>query len=323
MQGLVGTVAIIPVFSLLCIISSCSGILIVPRPFAINRHAFTGHRFDRAGLAVEIFHSAPIQTTKHCIATIMTHSSEDDFSIGRKTPEKQELKTIRILALHGSEGTADSITRTLLHWNDDAAFQRQRLELQVKAIQAPFAKGSGYAWWTMPPNVRSYNASAYEGFETSAKLVTEVLQQEPFDIILGHSQGAILLTALLALGRIDEHNLNKKSSILLNGVAWPNPYTVQLEKLKSPLKEVGRRQVLFLVGANDIINPPDQAIRVQESLRAVCDVCVINHFGGHSVPVPTTRADPAETLQKAAEWVKRVAAAPEVDHKHNSATWFH
>ena len=107
-------------------------------------------------------------------------------------------------------------------------------------------------------------------------MVLQTLQQESFDVIVGHSQGAILLTALLAQRAISEQDY------ILNGVAWPNPFTDQLESIS--LSEDCR--ILLLCGERDEMNPPAQAQRVQQAfVKAGADVSVIHHPKGHAVPI--------------------------------------
>jgi predicted esterase len=180
---------------------------------------------------------------------------------------------VSVLALHGSEGTAESIICSLEAWN---------LPLSVSAVNAPHPKAGGYCWWNMPPYVRSFNATEYSGFEQSSALVLDKISTHTPDLVVGHSQGAILVSALFALQSIPIH---PPMGYILNGVAWPNPYTSQLENL--PSHALSNVRVLLLVGENDAINPPDQAMRVASALeRAGADVAVIKHPGGHKIPAP-------------------------------------
>jgi predicted esterase len=143
-------------------------------------------------------------------------------------------------------------------------------------LQAPFEKGAGYAWWLLAPGERSFTATTYNGFEESAALVAQACEARDYDFVVGHSQGAILVTALLALGR-----LSTTARVILNGVAWPNPFSDQLTKEDA----VRLPEILLLVGARDRINPPDQAERVAQALEERgAPVRVVHHAGGHAVP---------------------------------------
>ena len=205
-------------------------------------------------------------------------------------------KTIRVLALHGSEGTGDGFNkyldtlRTALATND--------VTLEVTALDAPFPKGNGFAWWTMPPGVRSFTAEAYEGFETSASRVCQAWESSssssspPFDLVLGHSQGAILTAALIALGKIPYH---PTKGYILNGVACPNPYKEQLQSLQIDNKP----RVLFVMGENDNVNPIASAQEVRQGLeQAGMEISVVEHTSGHSFP-----EDQQDAIQTITKWL--------------------
>ena len=204
-------------------------------------------------------------------------------------------RIVRILALHGSEGNAERFLSVLEPWKE-MAMQQQNLELQISALTAPVAKGRGYAWWSMPPGVRSSNAETYESFSDSCKLVQEQLGQaeQPYDLIVGFSQGAILATALLALDKIPHPSMG----YVLVGGAWPNPFTREMESL-SFSSTVPR--VLIVTGNGDEINPPQQSLRVQDALqKGGCRVTTIQFDGGHVVP---TKQD--DTMVQILDWIAK------------------
>ena len=113
------------------------------------------------------------------------------------------------------------------------------------------------------------------------------------DLVVAHSQGAILTTALLALRRLgDMERPHPALGYVLNGVAWPNPMTNDLEALRLPQRKMSLStssqppRVLMIVGRRDAMNPPEQATRVRDALtRAGFDVTFLQHDGGHAVPV--------------------------------------
>lgn len=198
---------------------------------------------------------------------------------------------VRILGLHGAEGDKDSFAELLGIWNQ----QLDSLELQSVTIDGPTRRGQGYAWWHLEPGERSSTVSSYPGFEKSQALVLEAMEGHgPFDFVVGHSQGAILLTALLATQALPRH---PRRGYILNGVAWPNPYTESLEQLSSnALTDV---HVLIIVGKQDRINPLEQALRVRDALtNAGAKVTLLEHPHGHSVP---TRPD--GTFDRVADWL--------------------
>jgi predicted esterase len=143
--------------------------------------------------------------------------------------------------------------------------------------------------------VRSFAAKEFEGFETSATLVLGTIKEQgPFDAVLGHSQGAILISALLALKRISAH---PPMGYILNGVAVPNPYRKELESLK--VEESAAPRVLFILGENDEINPLEIGEQVKSCMiQAGLATSTCYHPGGHSVPVNDENA--LETISK---WV--------------------
>ena len=207
-------------------------------------------------------------------------------------------ETIRVLALHGSEGNANDFTDRMEPLKSSLA--KQGVDLVVTAIDAPFSKGSGLAWWTMPPGVRSFNAETYGGFEESATLVLDSLnnpeQQLKYDLILGHSQGAILLAAIVALGSPPYH---PSKGYVLNGAAYPNPFMEQLKSLKIKSDErTPPPRVLCIIGQNDQITDASIQTQLRNCLQnAGLDVSTIEHPGGHSFP---TRDD--DTMAAVTSW---------------------
>eukprot|EP00522_Entomoneis_paludosa_P018876 CAMPEP_0172443444 /NCGR_PEP_ID=MMETSP1065-20121228/3707_1 /TAXON_ID=265537 /ORGANISM="Amphiprora paludosa, Strain CCMP125" /LENGTH=236 /DNA_ID=CAMNT_0013193683 /DNA_START=178 /DNA_END=888 /DNA_ORIENTATION=+ len=228
-------------------------------------------------------------------------------SLSSKEPPKEEEtpppKVIRLLALHGSEGNAANFQERLEPWK--IAATAAHWDLQITTVTAPVPKGRGYAWWSMPPNVRSYNATEYPHFEKSSQLVLETLETDEYDYVVGFSQGAILITSLLALQRLPTtDNQNQKKPLLgciLMGGAWPNPYTNELESLANDATTNPCR-VLIVTGQHDAINPYPQSERVQSALqKGGHDVTLLPFDGGHVVP--TVQYHP-ETVQDILTWMQ-------------------
>ena len=83
---------------------------------------------------------------------------------------------------------------------------KHNVELDIRCVEGPFQKGNGYSWWEMPPGVRSFTANEYGGFDEAAdKVLKEWGAGPPYDLCLGHSQGAIMLAALITLGKVPYH----------------------------------------------------------------------------------------------------------------------
>ena len=228
---------------------------------------------------------------------MMTSSrvNEQEKESNQEEAEVVPSKVLRVLALHGSTGTGSTFARQL-----ESFFRQELLEekynhthLEVVAPDAPFAndQGGGFSWWIMPPGVRSYNAMEYPGFETSAALVWNVYQQQQqsFDVIVAHSQGAILITALLALEQFQ--HCHPPRGYVLNGVAWPNPYTKQLQLLHchdtdQDATSSCAARILLVTGQQDRINPPETQAKVRTALEQAAGLHVhqIVHSGGHGLP---------------------------------------
>lgn len=200
--------------------------------------------------------------------------------------ERHGTKLVRVLALHGSEGTAEEFP-TRLEAIRKALLEGHNTRMEITAIEGPFAKGSGFSWWTMKDGERSFTAEKYGGFEESSAAVLRAwaddASSEPYDLVLGHSQGAIMIASLIALGKIPYH---PKSGYIFNGVSFPNPYREKIASLKvsDGNSEVAPR-ILFVMGTNDKITPNETGIELMEAFRTCgLDVSTVKHDGGHGVP---------------------------------------
>ncbi|KAL3928195.1 MAG: hypothetical protein SGBAC_012753 [Bacillariaceae sp.] len=214
---------------------------------------------------------------------------------------------LRVLALHGSEGNATEFSERLIPLQT-ALLAAQNLQLDITSLQAPFPKGGGYAWWTMPPGIRSYTATEYEGFEESAKTVLDQWNgsqdySPPFDLVLGHSQGAILLASLIALGRTP---YTPSMGYILNGCGYCRPFEAQVNALKVTKAKTTANanatapRCLFVIGANDQITPPT----IQEELRdafqvAGLEIATLKHPKGHGLP----KEKDTEAIQQLVDWI--------------------
>lgn len=225
-----------------------------------------------------------------CIRLFSSMSSTDNTDVNEHSDRTNHSKrTIRMLALHGSEGNAENFAQRLEPWQS-AALDEHEISLEITTITAPVPKGRGFAWWSMPPFVRSYNATTYEHFGESEQLVLQQLEEKgPFDIVMGFSQGAILSTSLLALKTVAQQHA--RLGFILVGGAWPNPYTQQLESLGTVSESsenttiFQNNPVLIVAGTEDTINPLEQSVRVQKALEAGgCPVTLLTFDGGHVVP---------------------------------------
>lgn len=234
------------------------------------------------------------------------HLSQRSIASFTSTDEGKDdnLKKIRILALHGKGGSGPEFQAKLtpLMKSLQKKYQDCNTLLDIDFITAPFDGGQ---WWTLPPGVRSFNADKYQGFETSVKLVQESVSKTKYDFILGHSQGAILLSAMMA--QSTESNIwsefgcqDNPVGLILNGAAWPNPYSELLESFQ--VSNDGNFQCLFIIGEIDAINPPEGAERVRDSMKTGgLEVSTIVHPRGHPVPVEDDK-----TVKSLFQWMQTV-----------------
>ncbi len=212
---------------------------------------------------------------------------------------------VNVLCLHGKGNNGSSFQKILAplekQLQDEAS-----LNFQFDYVDAPFPmeenKHNKMQWWTLPAGVRSFNAAEYNGFEKSSKLVKDALRKKHYHFILGHSQGAILLSALLSSNSWTNIFRDKNQPLplgyILNGCAWPNPFSNQLESFQyqssnqndveiSLSNSVARKpKLLFIIGRQDGINPPEGAELVRDTLiNGGMEADTVYHPGGHGVPV--------------------------------------
>ena len=246
-------------------------------------------------------------TARKAVSLFSSFSSQTGMDEAPSTPATAT--PLKVLALHGSGGTAEEFPKRLEALSEALSVhtsETENLQLQITAVQAPFVKGEGFSWWTMPPGVRSFNAEEYTGFEESATKVLNVWENGDFDVVLGHSQGAILVGALLALKRTPYH---PPGGYIMNGVSFPNPYSQNLESLKDDDEyfadqESGKvsPRILFLLGKRDKIAPNATGEKLRDMLQqGGCDITSCYHEGGHGFP---EEGVDTETMKAITEWLR-------------------
>lgn len=244
-------------------------------------------------------------------------------TIEDSSTESSQTKTIRILGLHGSGGNGEKFEKLLNRWKsyfqkieeDDtkqqdtssANINKELLSWDVFTIDAPVSSSEDeeYMWWKIPTGVRSFNAEEYEYYDMSEALVIKAIEKYQPDYIVGFSQGAILLTSLISLNKLSSYDYIK--GCVLIGVAWPNPFTKQLQSLEQQVQDEtttineiqnSNRNVLVVVGTEDDINPMEQSERVANALNlGGYKVKNIYHPKGHVVPI-----SPGDTLDSIHKW---------------------
>jgi len=208
------------------------------------------------------------------------------------TMSNEKRKVFNILALHGKGGSGVEFQRKLARLiektNDIAPSD---VNVKWTFLDAPFEGGQ---WWLLPPNTRSFEANEYMGFRQSKDIVMDEIKDNDVDLVVGHSQGAILISALLA-----SNSDGTFPRCVLNGAAWPNPFTSDLYEAQRLKVWENRSRALFVIGKNDKINPPSSARKVFDCFReGGMKVEIQEHDGGHSIP---THND--ESLVNIASWI--------------------
>lgn len=214
--------------------------------------------------------------------------------------EDASVRVVRVLALHGSEGTAEEFPSRLEALKSMLATDRN-VQLEITSVEGPFPKGGGYSWWTMKPGERSFTANEYGGFDTAAERVLEAWKVDPpYDLCLGHSQGAIMIAALITLGKVPYH---PSLGYIFNGVSFPNPYRKEVGALKieasSSSTGASTVRALFIMGTDDKVTPNETGEELRDGFQSAgLAVETVKHLGGHGFP---NRQD--ETMKAITEWI--------------------
>jgi predicted esterase len=204
-------------------------------------------------------------------------------------------KKRKMVALHGKGGNAAGFE---LYMQPLVAATAETWEWDF--VEGPHSTGGdGRAWWNLPPGVRTFEATELEGIEESLALLDA---RAPFDGVMGFSQGAML--AAVACGRGLKGG-NRPSVAIIVGAAFPTARGEDVRKLMRvetaaaeadgemrnaiperfaevvpPVEPLVRS--LHVVGKQDTMNPPAQAMRVAEAFFCAE---LLEHPGGHIVPM--------------------------------------
>lgn len=182
---------------------------------------------------------------------------------------------LRILALHGSGGSPAKFEKALTCFRDSLPE-----DTVIDYLKAPFNKDAGYCWWNMNEGERSYNAKELQGLSTSIDLVERHLMSEspPIDVLLGHSQGAMMAAILLAKWMTEERAYSLPKVAFLSGSSYP---ICQRELFDKAMKEDCNVKTVHCIGRADNINPPDLGRRLSSVFQGSV---VLEHGGGHVFP---------------------------------------
>mmetsp|Transcript_58621 Transcript_58621/g.117740 ORF Transcript_58621/g.117740 Transcript_58621/m.117740 type:complete len:259 (+) Transcript_58621:88-864(+) len=232
-------------------------------------------------------------------------------------------RKFRVLALHGKGGNGVSFEKRLAPL---IALTSENFEWHFAT--APNAVDGGpdsFAWWTMPPGVRSFEAKEFGGLDESLKVLDESwLSSGPFDVVFGHSQGAMLTAIVLARATMTPQSsfepatsavsgLSETSSsrpnglpstpvifkprcAVLTGAAWPNPFDALFNDLRASSSPPPA--TLHCWGTSDTMNPPAYAEKLKDCFGEKGQELV--HSGGHVVPMdPSSMASIVRFLDEA------------------------
>ena len=209
------------------------------------------------------------------------HQQQPRTVLGLSNDDNKNImpKTIKILALHGKGESGESFHQRISPLLDSIE-KESKLQVDCQCIDAPIKGGK---WWDqLPHGSRSYEALEYNGYETSKDLVSKVCASQTFDVLIGHSQGAILIASMLINRDFENNRFPPKLLVVLNGVAWPNPYKDNIQNLEA----MDECKILFVIGNKDDINPIEGALKVKDAFQASgTNISTVFHPNGHSPPV--------------------------------------
>ena len=148
-------------------------------------------------------------------------------------------------------------------------------------VDAPHSlgEGRGFAWWSQAPDgARSYEAERFVGADESLDAIRAAWTDQPFDALLGHSQGAML--AAMVVAGCARDGVRPRAAIM-TGAAWPRPFGDARARTRATTARLSH-----LTGARagraDGINPPEMGLEVAECCGA--EALVHWHDGGHTLP---------------------------------------
>lgn len=255
------------------------------------------------------------ESTSSAANTTTTNSRSENIRVlclHGKYDNAEKFKTFLTPLREGLETRSSAVSKTVQFDYLDAPFiigqQQQQQQKQQQHQQQQQGKDtatinpntststSKREWWTLPPGVRSFEATEYGGFQQSADLVQNALLRENYDFILCHSQGSILMASLLCnpswMNKVFDGSSSRSSNrdgalskkprgYILNGCAWPNPFGELLENFheqESAIRGLGMDdglpppKVLFVMARDDPVNPTKGAERVRDCFMKAASV---------------------------------------------------
>mmetsp|Transcript_57251 Transcript_57251/g.136060 ORF Transcript_57251/g.136060 Transcript_57251/m.136060 type:complete len:260 (-) Transcript_57251:76-855(-) len=209
--------------------------------------------------------------------------------LSRTTMASSQDGKTKLLFIHG-KGENGALFRKRLEPLEGAivaGFATKGAEVECTFLSAPHLIHSDdhFAWWKLKPGERSFQATEWEGMEEAFSVMEKCWKEDgPFDAVLGHSQGAILMTVLLAKAAKEEGYFKPPSAVLF-GSAWPRPF----EEMVGGLKDVDwaaspyNPKTLHVYDLKDPINPGEHAVRIKELMGPRAEG--LEHNNAHGIPM--------------------------------------
>ena len=191
-----------------------------------------------------------------------------------------------ILCLHGYHGSGAILRRQLAAWSTELSSVAEFV-----ALDAPSLAEGDFGWWHA---VRSEEDPAsddpgvtggprhYKGWARTRAAIVRAFQEQPFDGVLGFSQGAALAALLVGLRAADGHTTCERPlrfdvAIVVSGFASNDPELARLYERKDAYD----LSSLHVVGRSDaIVSPADS----RQLARRFSAPVIVEHGGGHVVP---------------------------------------
>ena len=201
-------------------------------------------------------------------------------------------RPINIVCLHGKSGNGvlfKNKIQKLIDYTSDIHinwhFPDAPYSCQSQTQEKSESNYNHFEWWALAPNTRSFTALEYQGIDLSIRIVEDLSP----DVLIGHSQGAILSSMILARAITGLSSVTPKAAIL-SGAAWPNPYTNMLEEIKNnthtsnghDYDSPSSLSILHTLCKTDSINPCESGLRLAECFNYYCNNDILLHDNGHN-----------------------------------------
>jgi len=143
-------------------------------------------------------------------------------------------------------------------------------------------EGPVYTWWHLQSDVPWRNLDVYRDIEKSIDAVKKaIIEQGPYDGILGFSMGGVFVSILTALAAAGDPVLSTLNFAIIVSAYKPTA-TAYAQYFKSEISEWKLPfPILLLYGASDTLVLPDDTMSL---VNFFPNASVFQHKGGHFVP---------------------------------------